>query len=203
MYSFPFPAIFPLYFPFYQKVAAIFVNRLISILTFSIVKVVILHKWCWFRTLQVLAFEAGRKHGIRVNTISAGPLGSRAAKAIGFIDDMINYSCSNAPLQQELKSDNVGNTAAFLASPLASAITGTVIYVDNGLHAMGLAVDSPCVAKAASAPSEMSNVPAWSGPLFSSNVCSLLLTVKSDHFFWPCLQLKLERKGSPSFLLVP
>jgi len=109
---------------------------------------------------RVLAFEAGRKHGIRVNTISAGPLGSRAAKAIGFIDDMINYSCANAPLQQELKSDNVGNTAAFLASPLASAITGTVIYVDNGLHAMGLAVDSPCVAKAASAPSEMSNVPA-------------------------------------------
>ncbi|CAK9228235.1 unnamed protein product [Sphagnum troendelagicum] len=89
---------------------------------------------------RVQAFEAGRKHGIRVNIISAGPLGSRAAKAIGFVDDMINYSCSNAPLQQELKSDNVGNTAAFLASPLASAITGTVIYVDNGLHAMGLAV---------------------------------------------------------------
>ena len=38
---------------------------------------------------RVLAWEAGRKHGIRVNAISAGPLGSRAAKAIGFIDDMI------------------------------------------------------------------------------------------------------------------
>lgn len=38
---------------------------------------------------RVLAYEAGRKHGVRVNTISAGPLGSRAAKAIGFIDDMI------------------------------------------------------------------------------------------------------------------
>ena len=38
---------------------------------------------------RVLAYEAGRKWGIRVNTISAGPLGSRAAKAIGFIDDMI------------------------------------------------------------------------------------------------------------------
>jgi hypothetical protein len=71
------------------------------------------------------------------------------------------------------------------------------------LHAMGLAVDSPCIAKAASAPSEMSNVPAWSGPLFSSHVCSLLWKVKSDHLFWPCLHLKLERKGSPSFLLVP
>lgn len=41
---------------------------------------------------KVLAFEAGRKYGVRVNSISAGPLGSRAAKAIGFIDDMIRSS---------------------------------------------------------------------------------------------------------------
>jgi len=92
---------------------------------------------------RVLAFEAGRKHKIRVNTISAGPLGSRAAKAIGFIDMMINYSLANAPLQKELSAEEVGNTAAFLASPLASAITGAVIYVDNGLNAMGVGVDSP------------------------------------------------------------
>jgi enoyl-[acyl-carrier protein] reductase I len=39
---------------------------------------------------------------VRVNTISAGPLGSRAAKAIGFIDDMIRYSYANAPVQKEL-----------------------------------------------------------------------------------------------------
>jgi enoyl-[acyl-carrier protein] reductase I len=39
---------------------------------------------------------------VRVNTISAGPLGSRAAKAIGFIDDMIRYSYENAPIQKEL-----------------------------------------------------------------------------------------------------
>ncbi|KAK2969542.1 hypothetical protein RJ640_023800 [Escallonia rubra] len=92
---------------------------------------------------RVLAFEAGRKHKIRVNTISAGPLRSRAAKAIGFIDTMIEYSLANAPLQKELSADEVGNTAAFLASPLASAITGAVIYVDNGLNAMGVGVDSP------------------------------------------------------------
>ncbi|CDP17505.1 unnamed protein product [Coffea canephora] len=92
---------------------------------------------------RVLAFEAGRKHKVRVNTISAGPLRSRAAKAIGFIDMMIDYSLANAPLQKELSADEVGNTAAFLASPLASAITGAVIYVDNGLNAMGVGVDSP------------------------------------------------------------
>ncbi|KAK4725542.1 hypothetical protein R3W88_028321 [Solanum pinnatisectum] len=92
---------------------------------------------------KVLAFEAGRKHKVRVNTISAGPLGSRAAKAIGFIDMMINYSLENAPLQKELYAEEVGNTAAFLASPLASAITGATVYVDNGLNAMGVGVDSP------------------------------------------------------------
>uniref|UniRef100_A0A7C9DZ84 Enoyl-[acyl-carrier-protein] reductase [NADH], chloroplastic n=1 Tax=Opuntia streptacantha TaxID=393608 RepID=A0A7C9DZ84_OPUST len=96
---------------------------------------------------QVLAFEAGRKRRIRVNTISAGPLRSRAAKAIGFIDMMIDYSIANAPLQKELSAEEVGNTAAFLASPLASAITGAVVYVDNGLHAMGVGVDSPIFEK--------------------------------------------------------
>ncbi|KAJ0241776.1 Enoyl-[acyl-carrier-protein] reductase [Hirschfeldia incana] len=92
---------------------------------------------------RVLAFEAGRKQNIRVNTISAGPLGSRAAKAIGFIDTMIEYSYNNAPIQKTLTADEVGNAAAFLVSPLASAITGATIYVDNGLNSMGVALDSP------------------------------------------------------------
>jgi enoyl-[acyl-carrier protein] reductase I len=97
---------------------------------------------------KVLSFEAGRKHRIRVNTISAGPLGSRAARAIGFIDDMIRYSYENAPIQKELEAREVGNAAAFLLSPLASAITGSVVYVDNGLNAMGLAVDSQSLQRA-------------------------------------------------------
>ncbi|URD92228.1 Enoyl- acyl-carrier-protein reductase NADH [Musa troglodytarum] len=92
---------------------------------------------------RVLAFEAGRKGQIRVNTISAGPLGSRAAKAIGFIEKMIDYSYSNAPLQKELLADEVGNTAAFLVSPRASAVIGSVVFMDNGLNTLGLAIDSP------------------------------------------------------------
>ncbi len=92
---------------------------------------------------RMLAWEAGRKWHIRVNTISAGPLGSRAAKAIGFIGKMIEYSKANAPLVKEMEAEEVGASAAFLLSPKASAITGVTLYVDNGLHAMGLAVDSP------------------------------------------------------------
>ncbi len=89
-----------------------------------------------------LAYEAGRKWGVRINAISAGPLGSRAAKAIGFIDSMIAYSMENAPLAKPLQAEEVGASAAFLLSPMASAITGEVLFVDNGLHAMGVAIDS-------------------------------------------------------------
>ncbi len=90
---------------------------------------------------RTLAFEAGRRHGVRVNTISAGPWASRAASAIGFIETMIEYCAANAPLTRKLAADDVGNTAAFLLSPMAAAITGSVVYVDNGYHSMGMAVD--------------------------------------------------------------
>lgn len=89
---------------------------------------------------RVLAFEAGRRWGHRVNCISAGPLASRAASAIGFIDQMIAYTTTNAPLTQALDAREVGDTAAFLASPLASGITATTVYVDKGFAAMGKTV---------------------------------------------------------------
>lgn len=92
---------------------------------------------------KTLSYEAGRRYKVRINCISAGPLRSRAAKAIGFIDSMIEYSKANAPIQKDLEAEEIGNAAAFLSSDLASAITGTIVYVDNGLHSMGLAVDSP------------------------------------------------------------
>ena len=89
---------------------------------------------------RTLAFEAGRRWGVRVNAISAGPWASRAASAIGFINTMIEYTASNSPLPRPIDATDVGSTAAFLCSPLARAITGSVVYVDNGYHAMGMAV---------------------------------------------------------------
>ena len=88
---------------------------------------------------RVLAFEAGRRWGHRVNVISPGPYKSRAAEAIGPIDLMIQYTTHTAPLQEAITAEEVGATAAFLSSPLASGITGTVIYVDKGYAAMGVA----------------------------------------------------------------
>ena len=92
---------------------------------------------------RTLAYEAGRRWGVRVNAISAGPWASRAATAIGFIDTMIKYTTANSPLPRGITAADVGNTAAFLSSPLAAAITGSVVYVDNGYHAMGMAVAPP------------------------------------------------------------
>jgi len=92
---------------------------------------------------RVLAYEAGRRFGIRVNTISAGPLASRAASAIGIIDRMVSYCAANSPLPEPVRPDDVAHTAAFLASPLAAGITGSTVYVDKGYHVMGMATVNP------------------------------------------------------------
>ncbi|HEY4058575.1 MAG TPA: enoyl-[acyl-carrier-protein] reductase [Kofleriaceae bacterium] len=87
---------------------------------------------------RVLAYEAGRRWGHRVNVISAGPYASRAAEAIGPIDQMIEYAAQASPLPTPITAADVGATAAFLSSPLASGITGTVVYVDKGFASMGV-----------------------------------------------------------------
>jgi enoyl-[acyl-carrier protein] reductase I len=89
---------------------------------------------------RILAFEAGRKYGVRVNAISAGPWASRAASAIGIIEKMVDYCAQNSPLTEPLQAEEVGNVAAFLSSPLAAGITGTIVYVDKGYHSMGMAL---------------------------------------------------------------
>lgn len=89
---------------------------------------------------RTLAYEAGQKYGVRVNTISAGPYASRAASAIGIIEKMVEYCSKNSPLSEALTAEEVGLAAAFLCSPLASGITGTTLYVDKGYHSMGMAV---------------------------------------------------------------
>jgi enoyl-[acyl-carrier protein] reductase I len=96
---------------------------------------------------RLLAYEAGRAWGHRINTISAGPYASRAASAIGIIETMVDYAKRNSPLPEAITAAEVGATAAFLCSPLASGITGSTVYVDKGFAAMGIAVDREGAAK--------------------------------------------------------
>src|SRR5262249_31027319 len=84
-----------------------------------------------------LASNLGPKN-IRINIISAGPYASRAASAIGDIDEMIQHAASCSPLPRGVMAEEVANTAPFLCSPLASAITGHVLYVDCGYNVMGV-----------------------------------------------------------------
>jgi len=87
---------------------------------------------------KYLAYQAGRRYGIRVNTISAGPFASRAASATGIIQEYIEHYEKHAPLQERLTQEEVANVVTFVASPLASGITGTTVFVDKGFHAMGM-----------------------------------------------------------------
>lgn len=78
------------------------------------------------------------EHGHRVNIISAGPYASRAAKAIGEINQMIDQTAARSPLRRPIEADEVAKSALYLCSDLASAVTGEVLHVDCGYHAMGV-----------------------------------------------------------------
>src|SRR5947209_8439860 len=84
-----------------------------------------------------LANNLGPKN-IRVNLISAGPYASRPASAIGDSQKMIDFAAMTSPLKRGITPEEVGNAAVFLCSPLASAITGEVLFVDCGYNIMGV-----------------------------------------------------------------
>lgn len=87
-------------------------------------------------TVRYLAWDLG-KQNIRVNAISAGPIRTLAARGISSLGDMLKYHADRAPLHRNTEQEEVGKTAAYLASDLASGVTGEVIYVDSGYNIMG------------------------------------------------------------------
>lgn len=88
-------------------------------------------------SVRYLASEVGPQN-IRVNGISAGPIRTLASSAVGGILDMIHHVEEVAPLRRTVTQTEVGNTAAFLCSDLASGITGQILYVDSGYEIMGM-----------------------------------------------------------------
>lgn len=88
-------------------------------------------------TVRYLASDLGAK-GIRVNAISAGPIKTLAARGISDFATILDTVTSRAPLRRNIEQAEVGNTALFLASDLASGITGEVTYVDCGFNITGI-----------------------------------------------------------------
>jgi enoyl-[acyl-carrier protein] reductase I len=87
--------------------------------------------------VRYLAADLG-PHGIRVNAISAGPVNTLAARGIRGFTGMLKHHAERAPLRRNVELREVGDTALFLASPMASGITGEVIHVDCGYFIMGV-----------------------------------------------------------------
>jgi enoyl-[acyl-carrier protein] reductase I len=88
-------------------------------------------------TARYLAFDLGPKQ-IRVNTISAGPVKTLSAMAVGGIDEMFTHTEKKAPLKRNIDADEVGKTAVYLLSDLSSGVTGENIFVDSGFNIVGL-----------------------------------------------------------------
>jgi enoyl-[acyl-carrier protein] reductase I len=87
-------------------------------------------------SVRYLAYDLG-KQKVRVNAISAGPIRTLAARGISGLSDMLKGHADRAPLQRNVETDEVANTALFLASDMSTAITGETIYVDCGYNIMG------------------------------------------------------------------
>ena len=88
-------------------------------------------------SVRYLANDLGSRN-IRVNAISAGPIQTLSARGVADFSTMLKHAAERAPLRRNVEPREVGNTALFLCSPLASGITGEVIYVDCGYNIMGI-----------------------------------------------------------------
>ena len=87
-------------------------------------------------SVRYLASDLGPQ-GIRVNAISAGPIRTLAASGISGFTGILQIYRERAPLRRNVELEEVGSTGRFLLGPESSAITGEVVMVDAGFHAMG------------------------------------------------------------------
>ena len=97
-------------------------------------------------SVRYIAEDLG-KDGIRCNAISAGPIKTLAASGIGDFRYIMKWNELNSPLRRNVTIDDVGRSALYLLSDLGSGVTGEVLHVDAGYHAVGMkAVDAPDIA---------------------------------------------------------
>ena len=92
--------------------------------------------------VRYLAMDCGKRH-IRVNAVSAGPIRTPSAAGIKDMRAMQGQVAQASAIREPVTIDQVGNVCAFLSSPMASGVTGEVIYVDNGFHMAGGSQNAP------------------------------------------------------------
>ena len=98
-------------------------------------------------SVRYLAEDLG-KDGIRVNSISAGPIKTLAASGIGDFRYIMKWNEYNSPLRRNVTTEDVGRSALYLLSDLGSGVTGENLHVDAGYHVVGMkAVDAPDITK--------------------------------------------------------
>lgn len=91
-------------------------------------------------SVRYLANDLG-EHNVRVNAISAGPIRTLAASGVANFRSMYGKFAENNPLKQNIDIDDVGNSAVYLCSDLASKVTGEILFVDSGFHIMGISTE--------------------------------------------------------------
>ncbi len=88
-------------------------------------------------SVRYLAENLGREQ-MRVNAVSAGPIKTLSAKGIKDFSSILNVIEEKAPLHKNVTTYQVGNVVTFLLSPMSEAITGQIVYADNGYNIMGV-----------------------------------------------------------------
>ena len=96
-------------------------------------------------SVRYLAVDLGRSK-VRVNAISAGPMRTLAGSAIGDARYVWRYNRDHAPLRRNVTLDEVGGAALYLASDLSAGVTGEIVHVDGGFHAIGIPKPGPAPA---------------------------------------------------------
>jgi enoyl-[acyl-carrier protein] reductase I len=88
-------------------------------------------------SVRYLAANLGPQ-SVRVNAISAGPVNTLAARGIKGFTGMLKHHAERAPMRRNVELEEIGNAGLFLLSPMSSAITGEVMFVDCGYNIVGL-----------------------------------------------------------------
>jgi enoyl-[acyl-carrier protein] reductase I len=124
----------PLFSPSASVMAMTYIGSVRAIPSYNVMGVA---KAALESSIRYLAADLGAD-GVRVNAISAGPIKTASARAVGGFTSILAEVAGKSPLRRNATADDVANAAVFLASDLSSAITGHVLYVDSGYNVVGI-----------------------------------------------------------------